>query len=208
MNGNPHWTRWQMPTVLDIVPPAPAGEVEPPPFVVPEDMLEAVRQQAREEAWAHGLEEGRQAARVEQRQLAQRWLGLIEQLARPLDALDADVEQQITELAILLGSQLARRELDVHPGQVVAIVREALKALPAGSHRIQIHLHPEDARLVASQLEPDGEHPWKIVENQALTRGGCQITSDGARLDERLEARLERLVQQLAGGDAVTGRVA
>lgn len=196
------WSRWQMPHMLAAAPAANDREAEQVAAVISAEQLEALRQQAREEGWAQGLEEGRQAARAEQRQLAQRWLALVDQLAQPLQSLDASVEEELTRLAIALGSQLARRELSLHPEQIVTIVREGLKALPAGSHRIQIHLNPEDARLVTSQLEPDGEHPWRLVESQGISRGGCQITSDGARLDERLETRLERLLQPLLGTDA------
>lgn len=196
------WSRWQMPHMLAATPAANDREADQVAAVISSEQMEVLRQQAREEGWAQGLEEGRQAARAEQRQLAQRWLALVEQLARPLQDLDAVVEDQLMNLAVELGSQLARRELSVHPEQIVQIVREGLKALPAGSHRIQIHLNPEDARLVTSQLEPDGEHPWRLVESHGIARGGCQITTDGARLDERMETRLERAMQSLLGADA------
>lgn len=197
---NAAWTRWQMPTMSladDNTSSAMCSAHRDTPNA---EEFEDARQQARREGWEQGLQEGRIAAQGEQRLLATRWQSLMQELSQPLDHLDNEVQVQLMELTISLAKQLAKREISQQPEIILDVLREALGALPAGQHRIQVHLHPEDARLVREQMPNDGEHTWKLVENTAITRGGTQIISDSIRIDERFETRLERLVSQLMAG--------
>lgn len=189
------WARWSMPAMMDSL-PAPAESWLKTSSAAPQS-FDDLRQQVREEAWAQGLAEGRLAAQGEQRQLALRWQGLVVALSQPLQQLDIDVEHQLMELSVSLAKQLARREIERHPDMIRDVLRSALEALPAGQHRLQVHLHPEDANLVREHLLEDSDHSYKIIECPLMSRGGLQITSDTVRIDERLETRLERLLSQV-----------
>ncbi len=52
---------------------------------------------------------------------SQRLDAMLQPAGQPLQALDAEVEQQLLLLALAVGKQLARRELKADPGQIVAI---------------------------------------------------------------------------------------
>jgi flagellar assembly protein FliH len=126
-------------------------------------------------------------------------------LARPFQQLDADIEDELAQLALSVGKQLARRELHIEPTQVIAILRESLALLPIAAREVRVHLHPEDAATVREHLSaPAADRAWTIVEDPTLSRGGCVIHSQSSRIDARLEARIAAVAASALGDERVT----
>jgi len=176
--------------------------------------LEAIEQKAHQEAYAAGRAEGLAAARAEtEPQLAQlkaqvqRMSAIFDQLARPLENLDVQVEQQLVNLALAIAKQLVRRELKTDPAQVIAVVRETVGLLPASARDVRVHLHPEDAAVVREKLAtPSAERAWSIVEDPVMTRGGCRVTTDTAQIDARLETRIGGVISAILGDERAVAR--
>ena len=125
---------------------------------------------------------------------------VLQHLAQPLKALDADVERQLLQLALAVGQQLARRELQADPSQVVAIVRQCLEQLPVNAREVRVHLHPQDAECVRERLAtPGGERAWTLVDDPTLARGGCVVRSEHSQIDARLQSRLAALAASALG---------
>jgi len=170
--------------------------------------LEAVHRQAYEEGLARGLEEGRsrgyqegvEQAKAELETRASRLEGLLQSLARPLEALDGQLEEHLVVLAMSVAKHLVRRELKSDPGQVIAVVREAVSVLPVASETLRLHLHPEDAALVREMLSLNGaDGPWQILEDPVLTRGGCRVATEISQVDATVENRVARVVAKVMG---------
>lgn len=127
---------------------------------------------------------------------------LIESLNEPFEKLDQDVEQELVALAVAMAKQIIRREITTDPGQIMAVVREALNVLPVSSRNITIAMHPEDAALI-SQLEisPREGRQWRLVEDPGLLRGGCMVSTDTSRIDASVENRLAVIFSQIVGGE-------
>jgi len=163
-----------------------------------------------------GYEAGMARAQAEQQarlaELAarvQRLDSVLQLLAAPLRALDDQVEQQLLELALAVGKQLARRELSIAPAQIVAILRECLEQLPVAAREVRVHLHPEDAALVRERLAAPGEgRAWSIIEDPTLARGGCLVRSDTSQIDARFESRVNAVVSSALGEQRSPGRAA
>lgn len=174
--------------------------------------LEDVEKRAYEEAYAKGRAEGLASAEKEMRPQLQQLQARIERLdaivgtlARPLQEMDAMVEDQLVQLALTVAKHLVRRELRIDPSQVIAIIRETVALLPASARDVRVHLHPEDAAVVREKLAaPTGERVWTIVEDPVLGRGGCRVTTDTAQIDARLETRIGTVVSALLGDERVT----
>jgi flagellar assembly protein FliH len=174
--------------------------------------LEDVEKRAYEEAYAKGRAEGLASAEREMRPQLQQLQARIERLdsiigtlARPLQELDAVVEDQLVQLALTVSRHLVRRELRIDPSQVIAIIRETVALLPASARDVRVHLHPEDAAVVREKLAaPAGERVWTIVEDPVTSRGGCRVTTDTAHIDARLETRIGTVVSALLGDERVT----
>lgn len=182
--------RWEPPTVDgDLAHTATVG-------LVTAKQVERIQSEAYEEGFAQGQQDGSTAARFELEALLN---GLVE----PLADLDDTVMQELTTLITVVARQLVRRELTTQPGEIVAVVREALAALPATARTVRVHLHPEDAKLVrdALSLTDDDEHRWHLVEDSVQARGDCRVLTETSQIDASLERRLTAVITKMLGGD-------
>jgi flagellar assembly protein FliH len=167
--------------------------------------LADLQAEAHKEAFEQGLEEGRSAGRAEVKAQVDRLAGMFYDLAKPFDALDAEVERELLTLAMALARQIVRRELKTDPTQIIGIIREAIAALPVATRDVRVHLHPEDAAVVKQHLAPtENERAWTIVEDPVMARGGCQVTTNTSRIDARLETRLGSILSELLGTERHT----
>jgi flagellar assembly protein FliH len=161
-----------------------------------------------------GYEEGLAAGQAEVRKKVNelnariaRLDSILSMLARPLETLDDEIEQQLTLLALTVGKQMVRRELKTDPAQVIAVIRESVGRLPASARDIRVHLHPEDAAVVREHLSaPGSDRAWSIVEDPALTRGGCVVRTDTSQVDARLDSRLNAVVSAAFGDERASTR--
>ena len=199
--------RWEMPSVN--------GPIANSRRADDEKRVEAERA-SRESMVARGYEDGIAKAQVE---IAARTALLdarikkldtiLSFLAKPLEELDSEVEKQLSTLALIVGKQLARRELKSDPAQIIAIIREAVSRLPAAIRDIRVHLHPDDALIVKERLSTPGtERAWTVVEDPALSQGGCLIRTDNSQIDARLESRLNAIVSSILGDERTSARAA
>ncbi len=165
-------------------------------------MSAAQIEQARKEGYAQGHEEGLRAGQQEIRKQVQLLEQLLVALQQPFAELDTAVEEQLSQLAMLVARHLVRRELKADPGQVIAVVREALAALPITSRTVRLHLHPEDAALVreAFSLSEEEAH-IQVLDDPVQSRGGCRVQTDNSQIDASVETRLNGLIAQVMGGE-------
>ncbi|MDH5184074.1 MAG: flagellar assembly protein FliH [Gammaproteobacteria bacterium] len=128
---------------------------------------------------------------------------LLEGLTHPLEELDETVEEQLLHLTISVARQLVRRELKTDPGEIVAIIREALAMLPVGKREIQIYLNAEDMQIVKSSfsLADDDQRTWQLLEDPTISRGGCRLVSNDSQIDASVEKRLTAVATKLLGGE-------
>jgi flagellar assembly protein FliH len=160
--------------------------------------------QSYEKGFEQGRQEGEAAGRQALVEQIARFQQLTQSLARPLEDLDQEVVDSLAHLATTIAAQLVRRELKADPQQIVATVREAVGALPLATRNIQLHLHPEDARLVHELMTmPEGDDSWQIVEDVSLTRGGCMLVSENSQVVATVEARLNAVISAMLGGERV-----
>ena len=193
---------WSPPS-MDAGVPATASAA-PSGLMLTASQIEELQKQAYDEAYQVGLEEGRAAGRDELQNRIRQFEQLMSTLGQPLRDLDDQVEQELVSLVIALVRQMVRRELRADPGQVVAVVREAMAVLPAASQRVSVHLHPEDAALVRETLSlslSEEERSWTVVEDPIQSRGGCRVITEHSQVDASVESRLAQVIASAFGGE-------
>lgn len=198
--------RWQLPLVEDISGAVADAKKDKSSGLMTAEQIERIQAQAHKEAYDAGYLEGKQAGlkagEVEVRRQSALLGKLLASLERPFHELDGEVEEELLQLAFGIARQLVRRELKADPGQVIAVVQEAIAALPVASRHVRVHLHPEDVRLVGETLPAaDGERHWVLVEDPSVKRGDCRVLSENSQVDATLERRIAALTTQLMGGD-------
>jgi flagellar assembly protein FliH len=129
-------------------------------------------------------------------------VSLLGALSEPFKSLDQEVENELVKMAISIAAQIIRREIKLNPGEIVAVVREAVNVLPLAAQKITLKLHPEDAVLVRSVLVMDEMSPrWGLVEDPLITRGGCKVDTEVSHVDATVEHRLASVIATLLGGE-------
>lgn len=166
---------------------------------------EAGLTEGREQGFAQGREDGVAAAREEQAALARARLeqmdALLRALSEPLAQLDETIEQELVALAMAVARQLVRREIRANPGQIVAVVRDAVSALPSNARQITLHVHPDDAALLreAFALENDPAPLWRLVDDPLISAGGCRVLTEQSSIDATVEKRLAQVIAVALG---------
>lgn len=202
--------RWELPAV-----DAPRAEqpLKSAKTGVKISELEALQKTAYDEGFAlgqkEGLAQGREAGQLEgfaagekeAQELAQRMRRIFDTLAEPVRELDDEVEQALLSLALAVAKQVIRRELSLQPGEVLAVIKEAVALLPLSARDVSVRLHPDDVRFIRDTLDVGEEsNAWTMVEDPAITRGGCRVVTSTAQIDATLEHRLAQLASSLLGG--------
>lgn len=167
---------------------------------------EAGLQQGLAKGHEDGFAKGQQQGYQEGRHLLQKQVAdlnsILETLNEPIKQLDQQIESELVQLALAVASQIIRREIRLHPDEIVAVVREAINVLPIASQKITLSLHPDDAELVRDILKLDDSLPsWRLQENPLLTRGGCTVETETSSIDATLEKRLTAVIAKVLGDE-------
>ncbi|HEV2538901.1 MAG TPA: FliH/SctL family protein [Frateuria sp.] len=190
------YQRWEPPQMGQPSAPTPS---EAPAHPTVSD-LEALERQAHEEGHAAGLAQGLAEARAQGREHLARLESICAQAARPLNALDTAVEQELAQLAMLVARRVIAHELAARPELVVRAVRQAAAALPSATRELRVRLHPDDLVLMR-ELDAAEAH-WQLLADPTLARGDCLLESGCSRLDGRVETRLAAMVDAVLGDEA------
>lgn len=159
-------------------------------------------QEGQEAGYRKGFEEGASAGQQEILRRVEKLEQVMHLLSSPLKDLDNEVEEELAYLATAIAQQLVRRELKTAPGEIIAVVREAVGLLPVAAQGVRLHLHPEDAAFVRETLSLHEEaSSWRIIEDPTLTRGGCLINTDQSHIDATLEKRLGAVIAAVLGDE-------
>jgi len=159
--------------------------------------IEALQKQAYDEAVKAGHTEGIKQGLQEMTNKARQLQKAFNFLQQPLNELDKQVEQQLTELAILLAEQLLQKESKLDAQHIQNLVHNSLEYLPVKSRDIQVRLNADDIALL-NQAEIDtNEQSWNCVADNSVTPGGCIIESAASHIDATVETRVQQLVDQI-----------
>jgi len=189
-------SRWRIPDVGGTAASSRQAVLEPT-----DKEIETRRQQGYDEGFAKGKQDGMTAGQANLNQQAQSLAQIAGQLSKPLAVLDEEVVNELVTLAMTIARHMVRREIKTNPGEIVAVVREAAALLPSTSRTIKIFLHPEDTVLLKESLSISEQGIWELMDDPALTRGGCRLVTESAQLDASIETRLAAVVAELLGGE-------
>lgn len=167
-----------------------------------EEGYQAGFEAGRSEGHSQGLREGREEA---QRELKQRihevvtpLKPLAEQFTDALELLDEEIANDLVELAMATGHQLAGEALKARPKQVLELIKALLHTEPPLIGQQRLWLNPQDHKLVEEHLGSElAAAGWKLQPDAQLTRGGCRVTSANGELDATWESRWEAVKSQV-----------
>lgn len=173
-----------------------------------EEIEKAASEEGYREGYNKGLAQGMLDAQAKIKDRCQRLEQILNFLNQPLNDINEDVPEQLLHLSMSVARQIIRREIKQDPGQIVAVVREAMGSLPVSARTVNIFLHPDDVSMVHDALSPgeqgDTENTWHLLEDPVLTRGGCRVQAGHSNIDASIETRLNRIITTMLGGERDT----
>jgi flagellar biosynthesis/type III secretory pathway protein FliH len=110
-------------------------------------------------------------------------------------------EQSAIKVASAIAAKAITRELPEMADVPMKLLREVLE-LGAGSASVRIRLNPDDYAALQPQMdilirEMSGAAQTEIVPDAKITSGGCVLETSLGVIDNQIEARLERIEQEL-----------
>lgn len=199
------------------VPPASTSGLADESRPTPGELeLAALRQAARDEAFAQGRRDGHdegykagyESGRIDGetagktlaetlgREQADLLAGIVSSLDARIAGLNAALAPEILALAIEIARKLVGHTLATTPEAVVDIVHQALAQLPV--QHATIHLHPEDASLVRQYAGDALAHAGhRLHESRTLARGDVLLDAGGSHVDATLATRWQRVLDGL-----------
>ncbi len=201
------YQRWEL-AAFDEAEQAAAKAVEeetkqaevPAPVLEPEVVLptaadiERMHNEAHEQGYAAGYAEGIADAK----NVTKRMQTMLNNLQQAVGEIDQRIADQLLATSIEIASQVVRQSLRVKPELLLPVVREAVAALHPNTGHPALLAHPDDAALIRAQM---GEHlahnNWRIIEDPAITRGGCRVELGSSEVDATLETRWKRVIDAI-----------
>lgn len=156
--------------------------------------IERIHNEAHAQGYAAGYEEGLAAAGS----IAARIDAALNSLQAGIQEIDQQVADRLLAVALEVANQVLRQSLRVRPELLLPVVREAVAALHPNFGHPALVAHPEDAALIRKHL---GEHlahnNWRIIEDPAVSRGGCRVEIGASEVDATLETRWRRVLDAI-----------
>lgn len=167
------------------------------------EQITAIQEQARQEGYLAGQAEGRAAGLAEGREEsareAARLHAVAETFAMEVGKADETISQQVLDLSIDLARAMLKSSLSIRPEQVIPIVREAVRYVPALQQPALLYLNPDDAALVRDRIGDElAKMGWLLTEDTQLERGGCRVETASNQIDASLPTRWQRLTAALS----------
>lgn len=185
---------------------------QPEPPRLTQEEIDAIKEKARQEAYAEaykeayeaGFIEGRDAGYQEMQEQAKLMLEHLEELTREfknqLNSSSESIGADLIQLAVSIASKMTKRQFEVAPETLIDIIHEAINLLPSISQPASIYLHPDDRELVkeliGDKLETQG---WRFHDDPQLSRAGCRIETAQNTIDATYESRWKSLTDRLIG---------
>ena len=179
------------------------GELVTGPLNLPTaNDIENIHEQARNEGYQAGFEEGRQAGEAatltaRQEEIA-RLTALTANFRDALANLDQIVADQTLDLALEVASLVIGSALQTRRELLLPVIREALQALPLHHGNISVYISPEDIESlrdgVADIISQGTIH---LVPDSTISPGGCLLTAGHSEVDASLETRWKRVLEAI-----------
>ncbi|HYJ46608.1 MAG TPA: FliH/SctL family protein [Pyrinomonadaceae bacterium] len=155
------------------------------------------------EARERGLAEGRATAEAEIARLAeplrQQLAQTIEETANLRAAIAERAERDLVKLAIEIAKKVVHRQVTMDSEVALTLARVALTRIHNRA-QTKIYLHPDDFAYVTKHLDRLSRgSSIELVEDRAISRGGCLIETEMGDIDARIEQQFAELERSFLG---------
>ncbi|MEM9348240.1 MAG: FliH/SctL family protein [Planctomycetota bacterium] len=173
-------------------------------------IADRLRKDAEKQGYADGLEkglaEGREQGRAEAlaesaeqlRQLMAAWSQVATDWEQQRTDMEREARQAVLDFALSAAEKIVHRVIEVDESVVVDQAAQAL-SLVLSAHDASVRIHPVDRPVLEDAMpqlinELDSLGHIELVDDEAITPGGCMVAFGQGRVDATIERQLQRLI--------------
>ena len=101
------------------------------------------------------------------------------------------IEEELGQTAIKIAKEVIDKEISTSSNQIAHHLASSLIKELSNVKNIEIRVNPEDSEYIKEQFSKNGH--VKISADDAISKGGVVIISDGGNIDATMQTRLEKL---------------
>ncbi|NNF00712.1 MAG: hypothetical protein HKN25_16975 [Pyrinomonadaceae bacterium] len=118
-------------------------------------------------------------------------------LASSKEDISRQTESELVRLAIKIAEKIVGREVIVDETIALEMTKRTLKQIDSRA-LAEIHLSPADFEFVQEKHGEIGFHgSLKLIEDPAISNGGCLVHTETGDFDARIESQLEEIIEGL-----------
>ena len=168
--------------------------------------LKDVQEQSYKQAYALGLEEGREKAYQETRDLLADRLASLESLIVSVENLKPDLisynESHIVRLAYVMAKKIAMTEIQEKPELILNVVRQAIQGAQS-DEAVTVRVSQADLDFIDQSKEKlskqfESLKRAKFEASDSVTQGGCVVETNYGDVDATVEQRVDKLWDSLS----------
>jgi flagellar assembly protein FliH len=149
------------------------------------------------EGVVRGLDEGRAQAQAHYDELGKPIDAMLTALKKLKGDLRTAQRSEVVDLVGKIARQVIRAELALQPVQLLALVDEALAAMPPSREEVEVFLNPEELKRI-TELDPKRAKRWALLADPALVPGECRVKSGDHEVDAGCQGRLAAVMDQVS----------
>ena len=189
--------------------PEPNISTQPEPKPEPEQVAEPAIdiEMIREDAYATGLQAGRQQAEVEFENSAQTFLSMCKELDSLRETILKNSAGEMRQLVIAISEKIIRHSVEQQEQTIVATIKEALH-LAVTSDAFEIQINPEDLKAIEASKEDiinsiSGLENIVLKPDSTVERGGCKLESDSCSVDATMTSQIQVIENSVLAEDTI-----
>jgi flagellar assembly protein FliH len=146
-----------------------------------------------EQGYLAGLEQGQ----FEISEKVARLKDLAHQLYYPIQKVDKIAEQQLLNLVVMLAESVIRHETKSNKDALLSVLHEATASLPFNTQFAEIHMHPDDLKLLSETYtdEAMAEQKWVTKQEPGYQPGDIIVMTPNSLIDRTVKQRIRQSLE-------------
>ena len=159
--------------------------------------METGRAEGREEGKEQGIEAGKQEALARFERLSAPVTEMLGELKKMQTDYQTAMRKDVIDLVAKVARQVIRKEIQMQPMQLLALVDEALSTMPrVAADEIAVYLNPQDLERII-ELDPAQAERWNLWADDKLELGECRVKAGHREADAGCSQRLAACMEQI-----------
>lgn len=153
--------------------------------------------QGQKEGFGQGIQDAQQQAAMQLQQELDRLASLYDSLSSARAQLEPEIEQVLVQLSMQLAASLVQAELQQHQHHLLALIEQAIDALPVGVEWLQIVANSQDLEWLQQHYQSH-QVQWQLLADDSLSPGSLTLKTKQSLVNVTLEHRWLQQVGLLA----------